>query len=33
VTELRMNAVLFHVRPGGDALYWSKYEPCSQGFL
>ena len=30
VTELRMNAVLFHVRPGGDALYVSKYEPWSQ---
>src|SRR3954468_19653372 len=27
---LNMNAVVFHVRPGADALYASPYEPWSQ---
>jgi len=30
VTELRMNAVLFHVRPGGDALYLSSHTEMSR---
>jgi uncharacterized lipoprotein YddW (UPF0748 family) len=27
---LNMNAIVFHIRPGADALYASKYEPWSQ---
>ena len=30
VVALNMNAVVFHVRPGADALYASPYEPWSQ---
>src|SRR5690349_19325153 len=29
-TGLGLNAVIFHIRPGGDALYASPYEPWSQ---
>jgi len=29
-TSLGLNAIIFHVRPGGDALYASPYEPWSQ---
>jgi uncharacterized lipoprotein YddW (UPF0748 family) len=29
-TNLGLNAIIFHVRPGGDALYASPYEPWSQ---
>src|SRR5438552_15915948 len=28
--QLRLNAVIFHIRPGGDALYSSRFEPWSQ---
>ena len=30
VVALNMNAVVFHIRPGADALYASPYEPWSQ---
>src|SRR5580765_1772658 len=29
-TSLGLNAIIFHVRPGGDAFYSSPYEPWSQ---
>jgi uncharacterized lipoprotein YddW (UPF0748 family) len=29
-TSLGLNAIIFHVRPGGDAFYASPYEPWSQ---
>jgi len=28
--DLGLNAIVFHVRPGGDAFYSSPYEPWSQ---
>src|SRR5438552_18146231 len=29
-TQLKLNAIVFQIRPGADAFYASKYEPWSQ---